>query len=249
MLFSPEMNTSLPEELHIQEALFVMKRGNFANVPVTMINTSAHSITLGHRVCLGRMKSVKAVYPAAVQPVSCEPISAGPEEATEENTGTNCSSVNCDEAWAPQVMLDHLSSEQQTLVREMLREECTAFAQDENDVGCLPSLRIHITLKDQTPVHKTYISVPKPLHQEVKQYLQDLINKGLITKSKSPYLSPIVCVRKKSGDLRLCVDYRELKQVSATPHSSDKRHVGQSYWELKVFCTRSRQGLPPRLHR
>lgn len=134
-----------------------MKRGNFANVPVTMINTSAHSIT--------------------VQPVSREPISAGPEEATEENTdnsGTNCSSVNCDEAWDIPVTLDHLSSEQQTPVKEMLMEECKAFAQGENDVGCIPSLRIHNTLKDKTPVQKTYISVPKPLHQEVKQKIQNL---------------------------------------------------------------------------
>lgn len=56
--------------------------------------------------------------------------------------------------------------------------------------------------------------MPKPLHQEVKEYLQDLINKGWITKSKSPYSSPIVCVRKKSGELRLCVDYRELNRKS-----------------------------------
>lgn len=64
---------------------------------------------------------------------------------------------------------------------------------------------MHITLKDQTPVQKTYISVPKQLHQEVKTYLQDLINRGWVIKSKSPYSSPIVCVRKKSGELRLCV--------------------------------------------
>lgn len=74
------MNTSLPEELHIQEALFVMKKGNFAKVPVTVINTSAHSIYMGRRVFLGHNKSVKAVYPAAVQPEAHEPISAGPEE-------------------------------------------------------------------------------------------------------------------------------------------------------------------------
>ena len=85
----------------------------------------------------------------------------------------------------------------------MLKEECEAFAQDDYDVGCIPSLRMHITLTDQTPVQKTYISVPKPLHQEVKEYLQDLINPGWITKLKSPYSSPIVCVRKKSGKLRL----------------------------------------------
>ncbi|KAI3375499.1 hypothetical protein L3Q82_003827 [Scortum barcoo] len=46
---------------------------------------SAHSITLGPRVCLGHIESVKAVYPAAVQPVAHEPP-AGPEEATEKNT-------------------------------------------------------------------------------------------------------------------------------------------------------------------
>lgn len=95
-----------------------------------------------------------------------------------------------------------------------VREECKAFAQDENDVGYIPSLRIHMTLKDETPVQKTYMSVRKPLHQEVNEYLQDLINQGWITKSKSAYLSAIVCVRKKSGGLRLCVDYRELKQKS-----------------------------------
>ena len=35
------------------------------------------------------------------------------------------------------------------------------------------------------------------------------VNRGWITKSGSPYLSPVVCVRKKNGELRLCVDYRE----------------------------------------
>lgn len=91
----------------------------------------------------------------------------------------------------------------------MLREECKAFTKDDGDVGCIPSMRMHITLRDPAPVQKTYISVPKPLHQEVKTYLQDLINRGWIKKSKSPYSSP-----KKSGELRLCVDYRELNQKS-----------------------------------
>lgn len=65
-----------------------------------------------------------------------------------------------------------------------------------------------------TPVKKTYISVPKPLHQEVKDYLQDLLNRGWISESRSSYSSPIVCVRKKSGELRLCCDYRELNRKS-----------------------------------
>ena len=37
-----------------------------------------------------------------------------------------------------------------------------------------------------------------------------MISHGWISKSKSPYSSPVVCVRKKDGSLRLCVDYRQL---------------------------------------
>lgn len=69
MLFCPKMDTDLPEGLQIQEVLFTMKRGNTSTVPVSVINTTGHSITLSPRVSLGHIESVKAVYPAAVQPM------------------------------------------------------------------------------------------------------------------------------------------------------------------------------------
>ena len=45
-----------------------------------------------------------------------------------------------------------------------------------------------------------------------KHYIEDLLNRGWITKSKSSYSSPVVCAGKKDGGLRLCVDYRELNR-------------------------------------
>ena len=45
---------------------------------------------------------------------------------------------------------------------------------------------------------------------EVKNYIEDLLKKGFITKSHSHHSSPVVCVRKKDGTLRLCIDYRQL---------------------------------------
>ncbi len=77
-----------------------------------------------------------------------------------------------------------------------------------------PSLQLKIRLSDMTPVKRTYVSVPKPLHNEVKEYLEDLLNKGWTQKSRSSYASPVVCVRKKNGSLRLCIDYRELNRKS-----------------------------------
>lgn len=46
--------------------------------------------------------------------------------------------------------------------------------------------------------------------EAVKRHLQTLLEAGNIRESESPFASPIVVVRKKNGDVRLCVDYRKL---------------------------------------
>ena len=48
--------------------------------------------------------------------------------------------------------------------------------------------------------------------EEVEVQIQQLLEKGIITESSSPWLAPAVYVRKKTGDIRLCVDYRELNK-------------------------------------
>ena len=71
-------------------------------------------------------------------------------------------------------------------------------------------MKIH--LKDNEPVQKNYISIPRPLYPEIKQYIKDLLNSNYTRKSRSPYSSSVVCVRKNNGGMRLCIDYRELNK-------------------------------------
>ena len=89
-------------------------------------------------------------------------------------------------------------------------EEQESFAKNDDDIGVIPDLKLDINLTDKTPVQKNYVAVPRPLYPEVKSYLEDLLNRQFIRKSKSPYSSPVVCVRKNDQSLRLCVDYRAL---------------------------------------
>ena len=96
----------------------------------------------------------------------------------------------------------------------MLAEESDSFANDDDDIGYGPEMKLEIQLLDQKPIQKNYISVLRPLYQEIKQYVEDLLNWGFITNSKSSHSSPVACVRKKDGGMRLCIDYRELDRRS-----------------------------------
>ena len=49
---------------------------------------------------------------------------------------------------------------------------------------------------------------------ELKKQLVDLLDKGHIQPSKSPFGAPVLFVRKKDGSLRLCVDYRALNKIT-----------------------------------
>ncbi|KAM2075048.1 hypothetical protein ACFX1T_037991 [Malus domestica] len=46
--------------------------------------------------------------------------------------------------------------------------------------------------------------------RELKVQLQELVDKGFIQPSTSPWGAPVLFVRKKDGTLRLCIDYRQL---------------------------------------
>ncbi|XP_070529916.1 uncharacterized protein [Cardiocondyla obscurior] len=50
---------------------------------------------------------------------------------------------------------------------------------------------------------------------KVTVILNNLVERGIIRKSTSEYASPIVLTRKKSGEIRMCVDYRALNKILA----------------------------------
>ncbi|XP_071684991.1 uncharacterized protein [Lolium perenne] len=49
---------------------------------------------------------------------------------------------------------------------------------------------------------------------ELKKQLDDMLRKGLIRPSASPWGSPVIFVDKRDGTIRLCVDYRKLNDVT-----------------------------------
>ena len=64
------------------------------------------------------------------------------------------------------------------------------------------------------PVAKSPYRLAPSEMQELSSQLQELLDKGFIRPSFSPWGAPILFVKKKDGSFRMCIDYRELNKLT-----------------------------------
>ena len=65
-----------------------------------------------------------------------------------------------------------------------------------------------------TPISRApYRMAPTEL-KELKTQLQELLDKGFVRPSVSPWGAPVLFVKKKDGTLRMCIDYRQINKVT-----------------------------------
>lgn len=212
VLFEPDERMSWDEGLEIQCQLVHIDKQSSRKVGVCVSNTTNHDISLPNRTVIGSLQRVKDCYPVIAEEHHRKTATIAIAQQTPAPTPSSRVSQDANRLWDPPVNVTHLTSEQQVIVRKMLREECGVFARNQDDIGYIESLKMDIKLTDDVPVAKTYNAIPRPLYEEVKKHVHDLLSQDFIRKSTSPYASPVVCVRKRDLSLRLCVDFRAINQ-------------------------------------
>jgi hypothetical protein len=64
------------------------------------------------------------------------------------------------------------------------------------------------------PISKAPYRMASAELKELKEQLQELLDKGFIRPSVSPWGVPVLFVKKKDGSMRLCIDYKEINRVT-----------------------------------
>lgn len=101
---------------------------------------------------------------------------------------------------------------------------------------------------DHVPVQQKLRRLPLSVKDQVSQELKRLEKEGVIEKiDSSEWISPIVVAAKKSGDIRLCVDLREVNKAIVVD-SYPLPDIGELFSELEGSTVFSKMDLASAYH-
>ena len=107
-----------------------------------------------------------------------------------------------------------LDLDQQKRFLRFIYENQEVFSLYDGDLGYCDKLKHSIPTTTNKPVYLPHRQIPIQLQSEVRKCLDAWLKARIIQPSKSPYASQVVIVRKKTGEIRLCIDFRKLNAIS-----------------------------------
>lgn len=132
-----------------------------------------------------------------------------------------------------------LSAEQTAQVKNILIKFSSIFSRNKDDFGRTSLIKHHINTEGEKPTKQPPRRLPHHAAEYVDKEVQNMVDKGIVEPSSSPWAAGVVLVEKKDGTKRFCVDYRSLnnktvKDAYPLPRIDDSldRLEGASW-----FCT------------
>ena len=97
---------------------------------------------------------------------------------------------------------------------KIVRQHESVFAPPDKEPPSRDVKHVIQLVKDAIPIKRRPYPLPPHKLKTMKEQITELNRTGWIEKSMSPWGAPILFVPKKNGDLRMCVDFRDLNSVT-----------------------------------
>ena len=99
-------------------------------------------------------------------------------------------------------------------LRVLIRNFRDVFSLPADPLGTAVGVEHHNDIGDAKPFKISPYKIAPHKLEAFREEIRELLEKGVIVPSKSPFSSPIVMVPKKNGSNRMCIDYRKLNDLT-----------------------------------
>lgn len=131
-----------------------------------------------------------------------------------KNVPINVQNVSQNQLTIDMMHFGNISDQDKNYVLNLLNEYSDRISFGLKDLGKTDMVKMSITCNSNEPVVYYPYRMSKHEKEILDGILQDLLSNGIIRESKSAYASPVILVKKKTNDYRLCIDYRRLNAVT-----------------------------------
>ena len=109
----------------------------------------------------------------------------------------------------------HITKEQHDDILALIGKNRDVFAVNANELGCYDNYKYVIDTGDHEPVKSRFYRTSPANKAEIERQVSELLEAGVIERSTSDWLSPVILVRKgtSNSSWRMCIDYRGLNKV------------------------------------
>lgn len=174
-------------------------------VPVMVANTLGKDITLEAGLQVATYEHLWEISPHLL----CASSSQADEPCLNITTPLQMEGDN-----VPISVGDNLTAVQQVELLEVIKRHTKAFA-IRGRIGETDLVEHHIELTPNAkPIAERLRRRPVPDQEETRRQVREMLKKGVIEESRSPWAAAYVLVKKKTGEKRLCLDYRKLNDVT-----------------------------------
>ena len=108
-----------------------------------------------------------------------------------------------------------LSKEQQDWLLDLIYDYKDIFSMHNEYLGFWNKLAHTIVTTTDKPVYLHHRTIPKQLQGKVRKCFNTWLRQGIMLPSESLHASQVVIVRKKTGEIWMCVDYCKLYSIVA----------------------------------
>ena len=114
-----------------------------------------------------------------------------------------------------------------TYFEVLCEQQEEAFSKNNKDIGCTQLIEMEIDMGDSLPVAQSPYTLPIKHYDWVRQEIETLEKAGVIERSLSRWVSPVIVVPKKSAPdeppwRQLCVNYQKVNVLQQEVKQTDK---------------------------